>query len=52
MAENIYWADNYVEKIHTGERAMNRIKNGQRIFIGSSCGEPQHLVKELADASI
>jgi len=52
MAENIYWADNYVEKIHTGERAINRIKNGQRIFIGSSCGEPQHLVKELADASI
>ncbi|UCD31110.1 MAG: acetyl-CoA hydrolase/transferase family protein, partial [Desulfobacterales bacterium] len=51
MAENTYWADNYIEKICTGEEAISWIKNGQRIFIGSSCGEPQKLVRELAGAS-
>ena len=51
MATPIYWADNYVEKKHSGEKAINLIKPGQRVFIGSSCGEPQHLVKELAAAS-
>jgi len=51
MATPIYWADNYVEKKHSGEKAINLIKPGQRVFIGSSCGEPQYLVKELAAAS-
>ncbi|UCD91280.1 MAG: GNAT family N-acetyltransferase [Desulfobacterales bacterium] len=51
MAENTYWADNYIEKKCTGAEAISWIKNGQRIFIGSSCGEPQKLVKELAGAS-
>ena len=51
MATPIYWADNYVKKKHSGEKAINLIKPGQRVFIGSSCGEPQHLVKELAAAS-
>ncbi|MBW2620886.1 MAG: GNAT family N-acetyltransferase [Deltaproteobacteria bacterium] len=51
MATPIYWADNYVEKKRSGEKAINLIKPGQRVFIGSSCGEPQHLVTELAAAS-
>jgi acyl-CoA hydrolase/GNAT superfamily N-acetyltransferase len=46
-----YWADNYVEKQKTGRDAIRMIKPGQRVFIGSSCGEPQHLVRELSDAS-
>ena len=50
MALNNYWADNYIEKKLTGEKAMNLIKPGQRVFIGSSCGEPQHLVRELSEA--
>ena len=28
---------------------MNLIKPGQRVFIGSSCGEPQYLVRELSE---
>jgi hypothetical protein len=32
------------------ERAINIIKPGQRIFIGSACGEPQVLVRALASA--
>jgi len=51
MATPIYWADSYVEKKRSGEKAINLIKPGQRVFIGSSCGEPQHLLKELAAVS-
>lgn len=42
-----YWADDYVVKRHTAKEAIDRIKPGQRIFIGSSCGAPQHLVRTL-----
>ena len=51
MATPIYWADSYVEKKRSGEKAINLIKPGQRVFIGSFCGEPQHLLKELAAVS-
>lgn len=43
-----YWADSYVGKKCDGDTAIRRIKAGQRVFIGSSCGEPQHLVSILA----
>ena len=46
-----YWADNYVEKKCTADEAIKQIRPGQRVFIGSSCGEPQHLVKALGEAS-
>jgi len=51
MVVNTYWADNYVEKQHAGDKAIKLIKSGQRVFIGSSCGEPQYLVRKLAEAS-
>ncbi|MBC2711681.1 MAG: GNAT family N-acetyltransferase [Desulfosarcina sp.] len=51
MADNSYWADSYVQKRCTAEDAIGRIRNGQRVFIGSSCGEPQHLVKTLSEAA-
>jgi acyl-CoA hydrolase/GNAT superfamily N-acetyltransferase len=51
MAVSTYWADNYVEKRCSAQEAIGRIKAGQRVFIGSSCGEPQYLVKKLADAA-
>ena len=51
MAAPSYWADNYVEKKRSGENAISMIKPGQRVFIGSSCGEPQYLVRKLAQAS-
>jgi len=43
-----YWPDAYVSKRQVASRAIRRIKRGQRVFIGSSCGEPQALVRELA----
>lgn len=51
MITTSYWADNYVEKKSTGENAIRLIKPGQRVFISSSCGEPQYLVRELSKAS-
>ncbi len=51
MSRSGYWADHYQENRLSVEKAISKIQSGQRIFIGSSCGEPQHLVKGLADAS-
>ncbi len=50
MAISSYWADNYINRRRKGTEAIGRIKPGQRVFIGSSCGEPQHLVRELSNA--
>lgn len=43
-----FWPDEYLMKRVTALEAVNRIQSGQRVFIGSSCGEPQCLVRELA----
>jgi acyl-CoA hydrolase/GNAT superfamily N-acetyltransferase len=47
-----YWADSYVEKRCDGAKAIRMIRPGQRVFIGSSCGEPQHLVGILAGQAL
>jgi acyl-CoA hydrolase/GNAT superfamily N-acetyltransferase len=49
MHKEIYWADNYAGNRYTARKALMSIKSGQRVFIGSSCGEPQHLVKTLGE---
>jgi acyl-CoA hydrolase/GNAT superfamily N-acetyltransferase len=36
-------------KLRTADEAVRMIRSGQRVFIGSSCGEPQHLVNALMD---
>lgn len=51
MPKDIYWADNYAQNRRTATQALQNIKSGQRVFIGSACGEPQHLVKTLAEMS-
>lgn len=35
------------EKVVDASEATARIKNGSRIFIGTGCGEPQHLIHAL-----
>ncbi len=49
--ETTYWADYYIEKRRNVTDAMKQIQAGKRIFIGSSCGEPQYLVKALWETS-
>ena len=51
MAIASYWADKYVENKRSATEALKLIKPGQRVFIGSSCGEPQHLVREISEQS-
>ncbi len=52
MINSGYWADNYQRNRLSVEDAISKIQSGQRIFIGSSCGEPQYLVKGLANVSL
>ncbi|HPC85558.1 MAG TPA: GNAT family N-acetyltransferase [Smithellaceae bacterium] len=37
----------YSEKVVSAETAIRSISRGKRVFIGSYCGEPQHLVRAL-----
>ncbi len=39
----------YQSKLRTADEAVCMINSGQRVFIGSSCGEPQYLVNALMD---
>jgi acyl-CoA hydrolase/ribosomal protein S18 acetylase RimI-like enzyme len=41
--------ENYKSKLSTADEAARMIRSGQRVFIGSSCGEPQHLINALMD---
>lgn len=51
MGSTKYWADDYVHKKRSVEDAVSQINSGQRVFIGSYCGEPQALVSGLASNS-
>jgi len=51
MTKPGYWADNYVSNKRSGPEAIRLIKPGRRVFIGSSCGEPQYLIRTLSEAS-
>ncbi len=42
------WQKKYRDMIYTPHKAMARIRNGQRVFIGTGCGEPQLLVDAMA----
>jgi acyl-CoA hydrolase len=35
------------DKVVDAAEAMDQVKNGSRIFIGTGCGEPQHLVHAM-----
>ncbi len=42
-------SEKYQAKLRTADEAVRMIRGGQRVFIGSSCGEPQHLINALMD---
>jgi acyl-CoA hydrolase/GNAT superfamily N-acetyltransferase len=43
------WKEKYKEKITTAASAMKLVKSGSHIFIGTGCGQPQHLVNALVE---
>jgi len=46
------WRKRYGEKVKTADRALEVLRPGHRVFIGSACGTPQKLVQALADRPI
>lgn len=42
------WRDLYKDKIVSAAEAIEHIRPGNRVYIGSACGEPQELVRALA----
>ncbi|HET6428424.1 MAG TPA: GNAT family N-acetyltransferase [Phycisphaerae bacterium] len=45
------WKERFKDRVTTAADAMKRIKPGSSIFIGTGCGEPQHLVHALVEHS-
>lgn len=43
------WQQRYADKLATAEEAVARIRRGDRVFVGSTCGEPQALVRALTN---
>ncbi len=41
------WQDEYADKLTTAKDSIQLIKRGDRVFIGSACGEPQELTRAL-----
>ncbi|MFV0437619.1 MAG: GNAT family N-acetyltransferase [Desulfopila sp.] len=42
------WQDQYRPMISTAKKALRKVRSGQRVFIGTGCGEPTVLVEALA----
>ena len=41
------WQHLYESKIVDAPEAMSKIMRGSRVFIGTGCGEPQHLIHAM-----
>lgn len=41
------WAERYPDKVVSEEVLFNKIRRGDKIFIGTGCGQPQYLVKAM-----
>ena len=41
------WKELYPDKFVSEDRVFNNIRRGNRIFIGTACGEPQYLVRAM-----
>ncbi len=41
------WKERYRDAIVSAKTAVSKIRNGNQIFIGTGCGEPQHLIRAL-----
>lgn len=40
----------YADKVVDAKTALGNIKNGSRVFVGTGCGEPQHLIRTMVEA--
>jgi len=51
MQQDFNWKELYADQIGTAAAAMQLIKPGNSIFVGTGCGQPQHLVNALVEHS-
>jgi len=51
MSMSTDWRETWRKKIVPAEAAVSQIKPGNRVFVGSACGEPQALVRALVHTS-
>lgn len=49
VSPHSWWVKHYESRKTTAKKALNVIRRGNRVFIGSGCGEPQHLARALED---
>ncbi|HQE30180.1 MAG TPA: hypothetical protein PL151_20715, partial [Phycisphaerae bacterium] len=43
------WRSKYAEKLVPAEVAVSNIRRGNRVYVGSACGEPQALVRAMVE---
>ncbi len=43
------WRELCADKIVSAAEAVRKIRPGDRVFVGSACGEPQELVRAMAE---
>ncbi|MDH7600352.1 MAG: hypothetical protein QHH07_12080, partial [Sedimentisphaerales bacterium] len=43
------WKSRYTDKVCSSAKAMRLIKSGNNVFVGTGCGQPQHLVNALVE---
>ena len=43
------WRELHASKIVDAQEAISKIKRGSRVFIGTGCGEPQHLIHAMVN---
>ena len=41
------WQQKYADKVIDADEAVSKIRRGSRVFIGTGCGEPQHLIRAM-----
>jgi acyl-CoA hydrolase/RimJ/RimL family protein N-acetyltransferase len=46
------WQGRWSGKVKTAEQALDKVRSGNRVFVGSACGTPQVLVKALAERPV
>lgn len=49
MEYDVNWKETYKDLIMSPRKALSQIRSGQRIFLGTGCGEPTLLVQALVE---
>ncbi len=49
MEYDVNWKETYKDMIMTPKKAMSNVRSGQRVFLGTGCGEPTVLVQAMTE---